>query len=280
MDYVVEPNWLKENLKNETVRVIDCRFKLGDPEAGRKEYEQAHIPGAIYFDLEKDLSAPAGLHGGRHPLPAINVLKSKLEEAGINKEVTLVAYDGKEGAFASRFWWLLNYLGHERVYILGGGLQAWTKAGYPVDNVIPAYEKTEFIPMINSEMLATYEEVKDAAFSNDGTVLIDSRESRRYLGIEEPIDRVAGHIPNAVNKPWMEGFKDGYFRPRLEQENRFKEIDKDQPIIVYCGSGVTATPNFAALKTAGYRNVKLYAGSYSDWVSYADNPVEKGNAGS
>jgi thiosulfate/3-mercaptopyruvate sulfurtransferase len=280
MDYVVEAIWLKQHLNDDSVRIIDCRFKLGDPEAGRREYEDCHIPGAVYFDLEKDLSAPAEIHGGRHPLPAAAELKAKLETAGIDEGKTLVAYDAKEGAFASRFWWLLKYLGHDKVFILDGGFQDWTKAGYPVDNVIPAYEKSEFNPVINNEMLASYQEVKNAALKSDGTVLIDSRENKRYLGIEEPIDRIAGHIPKAINKPWMEVFENGFFRPQAEQEKRFSEIDKEQPIIVYCGSGVTATPNFAALKKAGYRNVKLYAGSYSDWVSYTENPVGKGNAGS
>lgn len=111
-------------------------------------------------------------------------------------------------------------------------------------------------------------------------MLIDSREQKRYLGIEEPIDRIAGHIPTAINKPWMEGLENGFFKSKTEQENRFADIAKNKPIIVYCGSGVTATPNYIALKKAGYSNVRLYAGSYSDWVSYEENPVKKENAGS
>ena len=161
------------------------------------------------------------------------------------------------------------------------GLEAWTNAGYPVDKTVPQYRKSNLIISENKDMLASYQEVKDIALNgNEGAILIDSREHNRYLGIEEPIDRVAGHIPTAINKPWLEGLENGYFKSEEEQEIRFADLDKAQPIIVYCGSGVTATPNIIALKEAGYTNVRLYAGSYSDWVSYEDNPVRKGNEGS
>ncbi|MGA9225566.1 MAG: sulfurtransferase [Mesobacillus sp.] len=281
MQYQVDSKWLMDHLVDRNVRIVDCTYKLGDPEAGRTQYEQGHIPGAVYFDLEKNLSGAVETHGGRHPLPKQDQLKKKLEESGISNDTILIAYDSKEGAYASRFWWLLKYLGHEKIYILNGGLEAWKNAGYPVDHEIPKYDKAVFAISVNKDLLASYEEVKDIVLNRDrDTVLIDSREQKRYLGIEEPIDRIAGHIPTAINKPWMDGLENGFFKPITEQENRFADIAKDKPIIVYCGSGVTATPNYIALKEAGYSNVRLYAGSYSDWVSYEENPVEKGNAGS
>lgn len=281
MQYQVDSKWLRDHLVDKNVRIIDCTYKLGEPEAGRAQYEQGHIPGAVYFDLEKNLSGAVETHGGRHPLPKQDQLKKMLEESGICNDSILIAYDSKEGAYASRFWWLLKYLGHEKVYILNGGFEAWKKAGYPIEHEIPNYDKTVFAISVNKDILASYEEVKDIVLNRDrDSVLIDSREQKRYLGIEEPIDRIAGHIPSAINKPWMEGLENGFFKPKTEQENRFADIAKDQPIIVYCGSGVTATPNYIALKEAGYSNVRLYAGSYSDWVSYEENPVEKGNAGS
>ena len=281
LQYQVDAKWLKDHLEDMTVKIIDCRFKLGDPEAGQSLYEQGHIPGAVYFDLEKDLSGAVGLHGGRHPLPSPDHLKNRLEEAGISNTSTLIAYDSKEGAFASRFWWLLKYLGHDKVYILNGGFESWLKAGYPETDVTSEYRKTVFTLKLKKDMLASYQEVKDFVQNGDSnTVLIDSREERRYLGIEEPIDRIPGHIPYAINKPWMEGFENGVFKPKSEQEERFADIPKDKAIIVYCGSGVTATPNYIALQAAGYSNVRLYAGSYSEWVSYEENPIEKGNAGS
>jgi len=281
LQYQVDSKWLMDHLVDRNVRIVDCTYKLGDPEAGRTQYEQGHIPGAVYFDLEKNLSGAVETHGGRHPLPKQDQLKKKLEESGISNDTILIAYDSKEGAYASRFWWLLKYLGHEKIYILNGGLEAWKNAGYPVDHEIPKYDKAVFAISVNKDLLASYEEVKDIVLNRDrDTVLIDSREQKRYLGIEEPIDRIAGHIPTAINKPWMDGLENGFFKPITEQENRFADIAKDKPIIVYCGSGVTATPNYIALKEAGYSNVRLYAGSYSDWVSYEENPVEKGNAGS
>ncbi|MEH7885833.1 sulfurtransferase [Bacillus sp. JJ1609] len=281
MQYQVDSKWLKDHLVDRDIRIVDCSYKLGDPEAGRTQYDHGHIPGAVYFDLEKDLSGAVETHGGRHPLPKQDQLKRKLEESGISNDTILIAYDSKEGAYASRFWWLLKYVGHEKVYILNGGIEAWKNAGYPVDHEIPKYDKAVFVISLNKDLLASYEEVKDIVLNRDrDNVLIDSREQKRYLGIEEPIDRIAGHIPTAINKPWMEGLENGFFKPKTEQENRFADIAKDKPIIVYCGSGVTATPNYIALKEAGYSNVRLYAGSYSDWVSYEENPVEKGNAGS
>lgn len=280
MHQQVEPLWLKNHLEDEQIRVIDCRFRLGNPEEGRDNYVQGHIPGAVFFDLEKDLSGPVEKHGGRHPLPDVTILKARLEDAGINNDHTLIVYDAHEGAFASRFWWLLKYIGHEKVFILAGGFNAWREAGFPVEQKVKQFPISKFSIAERIEMLASYEEVKNIVQNDSGdTVLIDSREAKRYLGLEEPIDRIAGHIPTAINKPWMDGLVNGRFKPKAEQEERFAGISKDQSLIVYCGSGVTATPNIIALKEAGYKNVRLYAGSYSDWVSYEGNRVEKGNKG-
>lgn len=276
MKNYVEADWLREHLDEKNLKVVDCQFKLGAPEEGKQQYEQSHIPGAVYFDLEKDLSGEVREHGGRHPLPDLHLLKDKLEANGISKDTIIVVYDGKEGAFASRFWWLLKYMGHEEVYILNGGFALWEQKGYPTDQTVPKYAKTTYIVTKAKDMLASYEEIKDIALNGSGNaVLIDSRESRRYKGIEEPIDRIAGHIPTAINKPWMESLENGSFKSRDQQEKRFAELDRNQPVIVYCGSGVTATPNYIALKEAGFKHVKLYAGSYSDWVSYKENPVSK-----
>ncbi|CAM4046761.1 sulfurtransferase [Mesobacillus thioparans] len=274
MQNYVDADWLKEHLDEKDLRVVDCRFKLGNPEEGRQQYEQSHIPGAVYFHLEKDLSGEVGEHGGRHPLPDLTVLKDRLETEGIGNETTIIAYDSHEGAFASRLWWIMKYIGHEKIYILNGGFTVWEQKGYPTDQTMPHFEKALYTISENEDMLASYEEVKDIALNGSGSaVLIDSRESRRYKGLEEPIDSIAGHIPTAINKPWMEGLENGAFKSREQQEKRFAELDRNQPVIVYCGSGVTATPNYIALKEAGFKNVKLYAGSYSDWVSYKENPV-------
>jgi thiosulfate/3-mercaptopyruvate sulfurtransferase len=177
---------------------------------------------------------------------------------------------------ASRLWWLLTYLGHEKVCILNGGFTAWKQAGLPTTDAIPVFESKEFLPHLQSDMLVSMADVKNRIESGADFLLIDSREPIRYAGIEEPIDRKAGHIPTAVNSFWMDGVSaEGVFQGEKEQEARFCMFDKEKETIVYCGSGVTACPNVLALKMAGFQNVKLYAGSWSDWISYDENIVEK-----
>jgi thiosulfate/3-mercaptopyruvate sulfurtransferase len=276
MNYIVSHKWLAERLDHENVRIIDCRFYLNDPTRGLNEYRKDHLPGALYFDLEKDLSAPAGEHGGRHPLPPVEELAEKLSVAGIDETVTVVAYDDQDGAMASRCWWLLRYLGHERVYVLDGGYTKWKEAGYPVTAEAAAVKPRSFQPRLQPSWLATVDDVRRAV-QESSAVIIDSREWKRYAGIEEPIDRVAGHIPGARHMFWKDCVTDeGYWKSPQEQAERFSAIKKDAPIIVYCGSGVTACPNVLALKEAGYTNVRLYAGSWSDWISYPENPIATG----
>ncbi len=277
MNFAVNKEWLVEQLNNEKVTVVDCRFELGNHDKGSKLYQESHLPGAFYFDLEKQLSAPVAKHGGRHPLPDMDQFRLEVEKAGIDNTKTVVAYDGGEGQFASRFWWLLTFLGHEKVYVLNEGFKGWVEAGYPTAKEVPEFETAKFEVHLRKEMLASYDEVKEiVAHPKKSPVLIDSRDKARYLGEVEPIDRIPGHIPGAINKFFAEGLEQGSFKNSAEQQKRFAELDQEEPIIVYCGSGVTATPNYIALKMAGFKNVKLYAGSYSDWVSYAENPVAKG----
>ncbi|MEH7335899.1 sulfurtransferase [Neobacillus drentensis] len=274
MKFILDKEWLHKNLQDSHVRIVDCRFSLADPEKGRTEYLAGHLPGAVYFDLEKDLSSPVQEHGGRHPLPELTELVDKLETAGIDDEKVIVVYDNGEGAFAGRFWWLLRYLGHEQVYVLDGGFKQWVEANYPTTAVLPSFEKEKFNIQLKPEIMADIEEVKEAVLGKTDVVVIDSREEKRYLGIEEPIDKKAGHIPGAINKPWMAGLNNGSYKREEEQKERFSDVGEDKKIIVYCGSGVTATPNFLALKEAGYDNVKLYVGSFSDWISYEENKIE------
>ncbi|OCA81621.1 3-mercaptopyruvate sulfurtransferase [Bacillus sp. FJAT-27225] len=275
MNYMVDKEWLLKLLNRHDVRIADCRFALGNPEKGQHEYNTSHIPGAVYFDLEKDLSGCVREHGGRHPLPDMEEFIDKLGKAGINEKVTIVAYDNGEGAFAARFWWMLSYLGHEKVYVLNGGYKEWTSSNYPTTTEVPAFEKTPFNKTIQHHLLADVNEVREiASGANTNALLIDSREQKRYLGIEEPVDKKKGHIPKAVNKPWMEGLADGRYKTADEQSQRFSDIDRYKQLVVYCGSGVTAAPNFLALKEAGFDDVKLYLGSFSDWISYEDHEIE------
>lgn len=276
MSYTKEAEWLESMLQSSDIAIADCRFQLGNSRYGKEEYMKGHIPGAVYFDLEQDLSGPAGQHGGRHPLPKMEDIKEKLASSGFGTGKTVIAYDNGEGAFAARFWWLLTYMGHRSVYILNGGYTNWARKGLPVTAEMSQPERSPFLLSIQENMLASYDEVKKMASGGDG-VLIDSRAHSRYIGAEEPLDKRAGHIPGALNYEWTDGLTDGFFKPGKEQAARFQKLNPDEEIVVYCGSGVTATPNFLALKEAGFSRVRLYAGSYSDWVSYPNNPVETGD---
>jgi thiosulfate/3-mercaptopyruvate sulfurtransferase len=277
MQHIVPVKWLLARLYEPDIIIVDCRFQLGKPESGRNAYEEAHIPGAVYLDLEQDLSGPVGEHGGRHPLPDVATLAARLGRAGIGNEFRVVAYDDQGGAMASRLWWLLSYLGHEAVYVMDGGFSAWQTLGLPVSSEQKVIFPKTFVPVPRHEMVADMEEVK-AKVGTPGVVVVDSREGPRFRGEVEPIDPVAGHIPGARNLFWAEGRRaDGTWKSADEQAARFADLSRDDEIIVYCGSGVSATPNVMALQEAGFKRVKLYAGSWSDWISYTHNPIAVGD---
>ncbi|KWX69608.1 sulfurtransferase [Paenibacillus jilunlii] len=286
MDATVTKRWLLARLYEPEQTIVDCRFTLGKPEAGRESYEQEHIPGAVYLDLEHDLSSPAGEHGGRHPLPDPQVLAARLAKLGIGNDSRIVAYDDECGMNAARLWWLLRYLGHENVFILEGGFSAWKAEKFPVTDHQPVRVPSTFEPKVQPQMLANVDEVRQvseqtvAATSSSPSalpVLIDSRAGERYQGKEETLDKKAGHIPGAVNYFWKNTQnEDGSYKSAEQLVEHFAGLDKDREIIVYCGSGVTACPNILALEKAGYRKVRLYAGSWSDWISYSENLVATG----
>ncbi|WIY62727.1 sulfurtransferase [Bacillus arachidis] len=273
---IVTVEWLRDHIEDEHVRIVDCRFDLANPNWGREQYEKEHIPHALYFDLNLDLSSSITEHGGRHPLPDIQDFAEKLSQAGIDEHTTVVAYDSQAGAMASRLWWLLTYVGHQKTYLLNGGFPAWKEQNLSTTAEAPTIERKKFIPNVQDNMLVTMEDVKEKIRTNADVTLIDSREPRRYAGVEELVDPKAGHIPTAENYFWKDGITaEGQFKNKNEQEERFHHLNKEKETIVYCGSGVTACPNILALQTAGFRNVKLYAGSWSDWISYPENQIVK-----
>lgn len=276
MKSIVSMKWLLARMYEPDLTIVDCRFQLNDPEAGRRAYADSYIPGAVYLDLEKDLSSPVAEHGGRHPLPDIETLAAKLGKLGIHRDTRVIAYDDQGGAMASRLWWLLTYMGHEHVYVMEQGFTAWRAAGFPVTSSAPAIRvPTCYEPTLRPELLVEVDAVREASRSGRA-VLIDSREPRRYQGLEEPIDKVAGHIPGAMNAFWKDNQSpDGRWLTTEQLSDRFAALPKDQPLIVYCGSGVTACPNVIALREAGFTDVRLYAGSWSDWISYEGNPIAK-----
>ncbi|MBO3461371.1 sulfurtransferase [Aetokthonos hydrillicola Thurmond2011] len=267
--YVVSTKWLFEHLEDPQLVIVDCRFSLAEPQLGQQQYQLGHITGAYYLNLNEDLSSPITEHGGRHPLPDPARLADKLSDIGVDFQKTLVvAYDDSRFAFASRLWWLLRYFGHEQVAVLDGGFKEWQSAGYPVTDIIPKSRKATFVPQLQTDMVVDITAVKSRK-DNPGVVLVDSRESDRYLGIREPIDKIAGHIPGAVNYPWLEVTDaTGSLRSPEEQRHHWSELKNAEEIFVYCGSGVTACVNLLSLEIAGIHKAKLYAGSWSDWISY------------
>ncbi|WP_017304646.1 sulfurtransferase [Spirulina subsalsa] len=269
MNPVVSAEWLVNQLDNPQIAIADCRFQLANPQLGRNQYQESHILGAYYLDLNLDLSAPVGENGGRHPLPDAASFAAKMAAMGVEWGKTwVIAYDDSAMAFAARLWWLLRYFGHEQVAILDGGWSGWVNQSYPVTTDGPAAKTGEFIPQVQPHWVVDYQELLKRK-DQPTVTLIDSREGDRYRGEREPIDPQAGHIPGAMNFPWRDVCTtDGYLRPLAEQEQRWQTIGTEQEIIVYCGSGVTACVNLLSLELAGIPNAKLYVGGWSDWCSY------------
>jgi thiosulfate/3-mercaptopyruvate sulfurtransferase len=275
MTPIVTAQWLHSQLdKGQTpdLAIVDCRFALADANLGRQQYDTAHIPKSYHLDLNRDLSSPVGIHGGRHPLPDDRALSAKLAALGINFQQTLVvAYDDSRFAFASRLWWLLRYYGHKNVVVLDGGYGNWVKSGYPVTADLPQPATPgNFQAQPQADWIVNIDRVR--AIQHTPThLLIDSREPDRYLGKTEPIDPVAGHIPSAVNYPWQDVSNPTGFALDIDrQQQRWAAIGADVEPIVYCGSGVTACVNLLSLELARIQGAKLYPGSWSDWCSYGD----------
>jgi thiosulfate/3-mercaptopyruvate sulfurtransferase len=265
--HVVSAAWLHTHLHDPQLVIVDCRFSLMDGELGRRQYQESHIQGAYYLDLNLDLSSPVQKHGGRHPLPNFDQLAEKLSQMGvISGETMVVAYDDSRFGFAARLWWLLRYMGHEQVAVLDGGFAGWQAENYETSSTVPSVRVGKFIPNIQTELVVDIETVKSRKDLPE-VVLIDSRECDRYRGEREPIDPIAGHIEGAVNYPWQEVTDEQGF-VIADQGDHWRDVKNAQDAIVYCGSGVTACVNLLSLKLAGIETGKLYAGSWSDWCSY------------
>nr|WP_257350465.1 sulfurtransferase [Pseudalkalibacillus decolorationis] len=271
MGNFVTVDWLKHRLEDKNVIPVDCRFDLKDPKRGYNEYHEAHIPGAMYADLEKHLSGKVDEHGGRHPLPDMEGFLIFLGSIGIDGSKTVVVYDAQQSAMAARLWWMLKYVGHKKVYVLDGGYTEWIEQNLPTTDQESDVEETEFKANIQKEMVAELTDVQ-SGIKEQGTVLIDARGEDRYAGRNEPIDPKAGHIPTAVNLFFAENLKDGKWKSIGQLEDRFQEY-RDKEIISYCGSGVTACVNILALDEIGEKS-KLYVGSWSDWCSYKEHEIE------
>lgn len=267
---LVSCKWLAEHLEDKSLIIVDCRYNLMDKSFGRREYDKGHVPEAHFLDMEKELTGVIKKHGGRHPLPEPDAFQESMNRIGLVQGKTVVAYDG-DGSGASRLWWLLTYFGYNKALILDGGFQEWSDSGFPVTKVVPASTRGNFKARVSGHILVNRDELDGLPH---GSKIIDVRDRERYLGIVEPIDRIAGHIPGAINIPYTDILeKPGKFRSREELEMIFSESGSEP--VVYCGSGITSCVNFVALKIIG-KHPKLYAGSWSDWISYEDSGIATG----
>lgn len=266
---IVSAQWLQDNLARGEVIIIDCRFRLQDPAWGYQQYLQSHIPGAYYLDLNRDLSSSVKQHGGRHPLPEFDLFAHKLASMGIIAGKTMVvAYDDSRFAFAARLWWLLRYLGHEKVALLNGGWSSWRENNYPTTDIVPPSIPGFFQPKIATDWVVDIETVKQRK-DLSSVVLVDARSGDRYRGEREPIDPIAGHIPGAVNLFWQDlSDSQNNIQPLKQQQQLWQPYQNAEEIIVYCGSGVTACVNLFSLEMLKFNNCKLYPGGWSDWCSY------------
>ena len=279
MRTLIEAEALASLLGDARLRVFDCRFDLARPAYGRAAYAEEHVPGAIFADLNADLSAPATANSGRHPLPAPEEFAARLRAWGVDADSRVVAYDDNNGAYAARLWWMLRWLGHDDVAVLDGGMRRWLQLGLPLGDDVPAPAPGNFIERPRPGMTVAATDVL-AASTDPAVRILDARAPERYRGEVEPIDKVAGHIPGARNHPFgMSLDSQGRFLPPQALRDAFAaSLDGAAPesAIVYCGSGVTACHVLLALEHAGLAGARLYPGSWSEWSRDPSRPVATG----
>ena len=278
--HLISPLELQARQKQGSLIILDCRFALDDPAYGYNSYQQGHIPGAYFLDLESDLSGPVHPgRTGRHPLPDPQQLLTRLRECGIHQHSEIVLYDDGPGAFAAHAWWLLLWLGkHQGLYLLDGGFKAWQEAGLPLAQTTPAPATGTLQGTPNTRLTLDMPTLRQQL---QQLILLDARALPRFRGEVEPIDPIAGHIPGAHCLPFTENLNaDGRFLPPQTLQTRFATIvplDKADQAVAYCGSGVTACHNLFALCLAGYPLIRLYPGSWSEWITDPQNAIALGN---
>jgi thiosulfate/3-mercaptopyruvate sulfurtransferase len=262
---LADPDWL----------VADCRFDLSDRDAGARAWQAGHIPGAIHADLERDLSAPVTPKTGRHPLPPIDAFVATLSRWGVTGATQVIAYDAGNSAYAARLWWMLRYLGHDAVAVLDGGYAAWLAEGQPVSDASVARRPGRFVARLRPEMLCDAAGVAEALAR--GERVVDVRAAERFAGKVEPLDTVAGHVPGAVNLPFLLNLDaKNRFRPKTELAELWRArtgLAAGSGPICMCGSGVTACQALLSLEVAGQARGRLYAGSWSEWIRDPARPI-------
>lgn len=255
-------------------RVIDCRHQLSDVAYGERAYAEGHVPGAVFMHLDRDLSGPMNGKNGRHPLPDPRLLAEKLGAAGVDRQTQVVVYDDDGGMYAVRLWWLLRWMGHDRVAVLDGSIREWVGQGRPVTKDLPKYAPASFEVQLR-DWVVTADQVR-ANLDNNDFCLIDARGPDRFRGENETLDPVGGHIPGARNRFFRDNLEAGCFRPAAELRQQFLGVlagVEPAQVVMYCGSGVTACHNLLAMEVAGLSGARLYAGSWSEWCADPSRPV-------
>jgi len=275
---LVDTKTLADHLGDPGWAIVDCRFVLSDLGAGARAYHAGHIPGAVYAHLESDLSSPIGPQTGRHPLPNPKTLAEKLGKWGISNKSQVVVYDATFGAVAARLWWLMRWLGHEAVAVLDGDMRKWERENRPITTEASVIEPTQFHPTINNDLWVDTEHVQQIVGGHSG-LIIDARAEERFRGEVEPFDKVAGHIPGAINVSFEDNLDfSGVFLPPEELRAEYgAKVGKLAPaeVVQMCGSGVTACHNALAMEHAGLTGSRVYIGSWSEWITDPSRPVAK-----
>lgn len=272
---------LAECLQDPALRLFDTRFSLADAGAGRDAYESAHLPGARYADLNRDLADLSVQGAGRHPLPDPRRFAQRLGEWGVTPESQVVVYDAGDGGMAAaRMWWLLTLVGHRKVAVLDGGFQRWHALGFALTTQEPEHAPAPPYPgCFDHARVATDDEVLARLAEAPGW-LLDARAAPRFTGEVEPIDPIAGHVPGAVNRPYSGNLRDGMFKPAAELRRELEPLlqgRSPQDAVLMCGSGVTACHLLLAMEHAGLEGARVYANSWSGWIQDPARPIACGN---
>jgi thiosulfate/3-mercaptopyruvate sulfurtransferase len=276
---LIDTNTLSEQLIREDLLLVDCRFDLANVAWGEAEFARAHLPGALYLHLDRDLSSPVSENSGRHPLPDAEVFANRLAALGADAGVQIVAYDQGNAAYAARLWWLARWIGLRNVAVLDGGIAAWRAAGLPLETAVRTPQPRKLAVSLAANAWVSSEAV-DELRVRPGNLLIDARGAERFAGRNETLDPVAGHVPGARNRPFLDNLgADGRFLPAETLRQRFGTLLGSVPpsaLISMCGSGVTACHNLLALEHAGLSGARLYAGSWSEWIRDPRRPIATG----
>lgn len=274
---LISTETLAAHLSHSAWLIADCRYNLTDETWGATQYVAGHIPGAVFVSIAHDLAGKRTGRNGRHPLPSPEEMAATFGRLGIGAGTQVVAYDQDAGAYASRLWWMLRYLGHDAAAVLDGGWAKWIRERRPTQTGEETPEPAVFVPHLREEMRVTVDNAVEH-LGDPHSLFVDARSPDRFAGRPDPLDKVPGHIPGARNRYYKDNLTgDGTMRQadalRTEFERVLGNRSADQAVM-YCGSGITACHNLLAMEHAGLHGAKLFAGSWSEWESDSSRPVE------